>query len=112
MAELHKIGVFVAGGPAAGINGVIKGIVQEAHNHGIEVIGFRDGAEGLLQNRTCLLTRTMVEDIPMMGGSILGTSRTDVRGVDGGVERILANVREAGPDALISIGGEGTLQHV
>jgi 6-phosphofructokinase 1 len=110
MGELRKIGVFVAGGPAAGINGVIKGIVQEAHNEGLEVIGFSDGAEGLLQCRTCLLTRAMVEDIPMMGGSILGTSRIDPRRIDGGVERILANLQSVGAEALISIGGEGTLQ--
>ena len=68
MAIDGKIGVFVAGGPAAGINGVIKGVVQEAHNHGLEVIGFRDGARGLISNHTCRLTRRMVEDIHMMRG--------------------------------------------
>jgi 6-phosphofructokinase len=110
MASDRKIGVFVAGGPAAGINGVTKGIVQEAYNHGIDVIGFRDGAEGLIFNRTCRLTRGMVEDIHIMGGAILGTSRLDPRTVKNGMERILANLRRNAVEGLISIGGEGTLQ--
>jgi 6-phosphofructokinase 1 len=110
MAVQRKIGVFVAGGPAAGINGVIKGIVQEAHNHGVEVIGFRDGVQGLVSNQTCRLTRNMVEDINMMGGSILGTSRLDPRTVRNGVERLLNHLRGHHIGGLISIGGEGTLQ--
>jgi len=110
MAVHRRIGVFVAGGPAAGINGVIKGIVQEASNHGIEVIGFRDGVQGLVSNHTCRLTRGMVEDIHIMGGSILGTSRLDPRTVRHGVERILTHLRGHHIEGLISIGGEGTLQ--
>jgi 6-phosphofructokinase 1 len=109
-ATPRRIGVFVAGGPAAGINGVTKGIVQEADNHDIEVIGFRDGAEGLIFDRTALLTRAVVEDIHIMGGAILGTSRLDPRSVEEGVPRILNNLRANRIDGLISIGGEGTLQ--
>jgi 6-phosphofructokinase len=44
---MENIGVFVAGGPAAGINAVTKGIVQEADNHEIRVYGFQDGCEGV-----------------------------------------------------------------
>jgi 6-phosphofructokinase 1 len=110
MASPHSIGVFVAGGPASGINGVIRGIVQEAHNHGIRVTGFRDGAEGLIYDRTCQLTRAVVEDIHLMGGSILGTSRLDPRDIDGSVDRVRANLSKHCVHGLISIGGEGTLQ--
>ncbi len=104
-----KLGVFVAGGPAAGINGVIKGLVQEADNAGLKVFGFVDGAQGLVEGRFVHLTRQMVEDIPILGGSCIGTSRFKVEPARGDVERIYANLRKEGIDALISIGGEGTL---
>jgi len=107
--RVDKIGVFVAGGPAAGINAVIKGIVQEADNLDLRVFGFLDGAHGLVHGRFKHLTREMVEDIHILGGSVLGTSRYRLE-EDGGLERIFANLRAEGIDGLISIGGEGTLQ--
>jgi ATP-dependent phosphofructokinase / diphosphate-dependent phosphofructokinase len=108
--QFDKIGVFVAGGPAPGINGVIKGIVQEADNSALRVLGFLDGADGLVHGRFVHLTRRMVEDIHIQGGSILGTSRykMDAEGRD--LARILDHLRREGVDGLISIGGEGTLQ--
>jgi len=107
---MKNIAVFAAGGPAPGINGVTKGIVQEAHNHGIQVHGFQDGCHGLIHNRHVLLTREMVEDIHVMGGTILGTSRLHPLKVERGVERILETLQKHAIDGVISIGGEGTLQ--
>ena len=109
-AGFDKVGVFVAGGPAAGINGVIKGIVQEATNAGARVVGFLDGARGLYFGNVMELTRTRVEHIEFLGGSILGTSRFDPRRSPDGFDRILATLRQEGVDGVISIGGEGTLQ--
>jgi ATP-dependent phosphofructokinase / diphosphate-dependent phosphofructokinase len=106
--RFDKIGVFVAGGPAAGINSVIKAIVQEADNRGMHVVGFLDGALGLVEGRLVHLTRRMVEDIHILGGSVIGTSRYQMQ--EGDLERIVANLRREGIDGLISIGGEGTLQ--
>jgi 6-phosphofructokinase 1 len=107
---MNQIGVFVAGGPAAGINGVTKGIVQEAANHGILVRGFRGGPSGLIEDRHDLLTREIVEDIHVAGGTILGTSRLDPASVRQSVGRILGNLKRHEIEGLISIGGEGTLQ--
>jgi 6-phosphofructokinase 1 len=107
---MKNIGIFAAGGPAPGINGVIKGIVQEADNHGIRARGFEDGCHGLIHNRHVLLTREMVEDIHVMGGSILGTSRLHPLKVERGVERIIETLRAHAIDGVVSIGGEGTLQ--
>jgi 6-phosphofructokinase len=107
---VNTLGIFVAGGPAAGINGVTKGIVQEADNHGVRVYGFLNGAEGLMKGQRVLLARELVEDIHLLGGTILGTSRFDPTKAEGGIERILETLRREGVDALISIGGEGTLQ--
>ncbi len=110
MANDQNIGVFVAGGPAAGINAVIKGIVEEADNVGINVLGFRDGAQGLVEGRFALLSRQMVEDIDILGGSLLGTSRYRIDSEGRDVARIVENLRREEVGGLGSIGGEGTLQ--
>jgi 6-phosphofructokinase 1 len=107
--QMDRIGVFVAGGPAAGINGVIKGIVQEAGNAGIKVNGYLDGARGLVEGEFVELTRRMVENIHFLGGSIIGTSRHRIDPEKGDVARIVENLRREGIDGLVSIGGEGTL---
>ncbi len=107
---MNTLGIFVAGGPAAGINGVTKGIVQEADNHGIRVLGFLNGAAGLVNGQRVILTRRIVEDIHLLGGTILGTSRYNISQTEGGIERVLDNLKREGVEALISIGGEGTLQ--
>ncbi|MGV3722155.1 MAG: 6-phosphofructokinase [Actinomycetota bacterium] len=109
MAEsLQKIGVFVAGGPAPGINAVIKGIVQAADIAGARVFGFLEGARGLVEGRFVRLTRQMVEDIHALGGSVLRTSRYRIDDDGRDMARILENLRGEGIEALISIGGEGT----
>src|SRR5438552_2667170 len=107
---VKSLGIFVAGGPAAGINGVTKGIVQQAENHGVRVYGFLNGADGLINDRRVRLSRPLVEDIHLLGGTILGTSRVNPTKVERGVERILETLQREGIEGLISIGGEGTLQ--
>ncbi len=110
MQSIDRLGVFVAGGPAPGINAVIKGVVTEADNAGIRVYGYLDGALGLVEGRFVHLTRGAVEDISIVGGSCIGTSRHQVDLPGGDLERIQANLASQGVGALISIGGEGTLQ--
>lgn len=107
--KMDRIGVFVAGGPAAGINGVIKGLVQEAGNAGIKVSGYLDGARGLVHGEFVELTRQMCENIHFLGGSIIGTSRYRIDPERGDIARIVENLRREGIDGLVSIGGEGTL---
>src|SRR3954469_4276391 len=97
---LDRIGVFVAGGPAAGINGVVKGIVQEADNAGARVAGFLNGAHGLVNGCLVHLTREMVEDIHILGGSVLGTSRYRIDVEGGELERVLRTLRREGIDGL------------
>jgi len=77
--------------------------------HGHEFVGYRDGWRGPLENDTMPLGVPEVRGILPRGGTILGSSRTNPFAVDNGPERILANLREAGVDGLIAIGGEDTL---
>jgi 6-phosphofructokinase 1 len=78
-------------------------------DYGFEFVGFRDGWKGPLEGLTMELNIASVRGILPLGGTILGSSRTNPIKIDGGVERIKANMAELGVDALIAIGGEDTL---
>jgi 6-phosphofructokinase 1 len=89
---------------------VIRALVRKGSSaYGHEFIGFRDGWRGPLEGVTTKLDVTAVRGILPRGGTILGSSRTNPFKIEGGVERIEANLVELGIDALIAIGGEDTL---
>ncbi|MBB6474614.1 6-phosphofructokinase 1 [Sphaerisporangium rubeum] len=77
--------------------------------YGHEFVGFRDGWRGPLEGETMPLEISSVRGILPRGGTILGSSRTNPIKIEGGVDRIKANLAEYGVDALIAIGGEDTL---
>lgn len=125
--SIHCIGVLTGGGDCPGINAVIRAVVKTAINrHGWEVIGIEDGFEGLiLPGRTRDLTLADVRGILPRGGTILGTTnradpfhyevdvsiadknRTEVRNVS---DQVMHRVAELGLDALVVIGGDGSLR--
>ena len=105
-----RIGVLTGGGDCPGLNAVIRAVVRKgAGVHGHEFVGYRDGWRGPLENDSMALGVPEVRGILPRGGTILGSSRTNPFAVDDGPERIAANLREAGVDGLIAIGGEDTL---
>jgi len=104
-----RIAVLTGGGDCPGLNAAIRAVVRRAANHHFEVIGLRDGWKGLLEDQTFPLTRASTAGIVHRGGTILGTSRINPFKVEGGVERVLENVRRHGIEAVVAIGGEGTL---
>src|SRR5690349_5986341 len=72
-----KLALVVGGGPAPGINGVISSVTIEAINHGLDVIGFRDGFKYLVQGNAEQIRPLRIADVSRLhlhGGSILGTS--------------------------------------
>jgi ATP-dependent phosphofructokinase / diphosphate-dependent phosphofructokinase len=102
--------MLTSGGDAPGLNAVIRGAVltgSTVHTH--EFVGFKDGWKGVVENETLPLSRHEVKGISKQGGTILGTSRTNPFEGRGGVDRINEVMLENGVDALIAIGGEGTL---
>ena len=103
------IGVLTAGGDCPGLNAVIRGVVARADERDSEVLGIRNGWEGLMNGLTVSLDRDSVRGILTRGGTILGSSRTNPVKVDGGIEKIAANMEREGVDGLIAIGGEDTL---
>jgi phosphofructokinase-like protein len=105
-----RIGVLTGGGDCPGLNAVIRAVVRKGVDvYGHEFIGFRDGWKGPLEGLTMPLDIAATRGILPRGGTILGSSRTNPLKVDGGVERITANLEGLGVDALVAIGGEDTL---
>ncbi|UCD95039.1 MAG: 6-phosphofructokinase [Candidatus Zixiibacteriota bacterium] len=121
MAEKMKLGVLTGGGDCPGLNAVIRAVVKTAINdYDMEVVGFFDGYQGLIENRYRALKAVDVSGILTLGGTILGTSnRADPFNfpVLQGDEYIyldrssqaLQNFERLGLDALIAIGGDGTM---
>src|ERR1700716_1936195 len=102
-----RIGVLTGGGDCPGLNAVIRAVVRKGGaNYGHEFVGFHDGWRGPLEGLSRPLRVPDVRGILPRGGTILGSSRTNPFKIDGGVEKIQANLAELGIDALVAIGGE------
>lgn len=105
-----KVGILSGGGDAPGINAVIRAVVRKGiQNYGYEVVGIKDGWNGLLKDEYMQLDLNSVSGILPRGGSILGTSRTNPFKDERGPDKILENVKKAGIEAVIAIGGDDTL---
>lgn len=105
-----RIGILTGGGDCPGLNAVIRAVVRKGvGEYGHEFVGFRDGWRGPLEGATMPLDVRAVRGILPRGGTILGSSRTNPIKIERGVETIAGNLRDAGVDALIAIGGEDTL---
>ncbi|HET8600297.1 MAG TPA: 6-phosphofructokinase [Segeticoccus sp.] len=105
-----RIGVLTGGGDCPGLNAVIRAVVTKGTaEYGHEFVGFLDGWRGPLKGLTRPLTAADVADLVEVGGTVLGSSRTNPYSVDGGLDRIRHNLEDAGVDALIALGGEDTL---
>jgi len=104
-----KIGILTSGGDAPGLNAVIRAAVLKGTRvHGHEFVGFVGGYKGLCEATMMPLTRHEVKGISKEGGTILGTSRTNPFDF-GGAERVRQVLDEHKIDAIIAIGGEGSL---
>ena len=104
-----KIGVLTGGGDCPGLNAVIRAVVRQADNHNSRVVGVRNGWKGLVDISYTDLDIKMVSGILHIGGTIIGTSRTNPFKDPDGADTVLNNFRLLGLDALIAIGGEDTL---
>ncbi len=119
MAQVTRLGVLTGGGDAPGLNAVIRAVVKSATLRGVECVGLEDSFDGLVNpSRARVLTLRDVTGILRMGGTILGTTNrgspfmfpgADNAAADAYANRCLENVRTLALDALIVIGGDGTL---
>jgi ATP-dependent phosphofructokinase / diphosphate-dependent phosphofructokinase len=104
-----RVGILTGGGDCPGLNAVIRAVGRRVMTGGGEVVGVREGWKGLVEGIFEPLGPREISGLLPRGGTILGTTRTNPFKVEGGVERVLSNFREASLDALVAIGGEDTL---
>ena len=94
---------------APGLNAVIRAAVRKGiFHHNDEFVGFIEGWRGVVENQTKPLTIETVSGILHLGGTILRTSRTNPRKIEGGIDKCLASLKANQLDALITIGGDDT----
>ncbi len=126
-ARIRRIGISTGGGDAPGLNAVIRAVVLTAHNQGWDVVGIRDGYNGLLlpdryrDGGLMQLTPDRVSGITHLGGTIIGTTNAGnplhfpVRQPDGRMAEVdrtddLVRAFAAnGIDAVVAVGGDGSL---
>ncbi|GAC1643169.1 MAG: 6-phosphofructokinase [Candidatus Dormibacteraceae bacterium] len=105
-----RIGVLTGGGDAPGLNAAIRAVARRAFQLGHQVSGVQNGWAGCLEEGLIEeLTPASVRGILPMGGTILGTSRTNPLKEQEGVARVIRALRHHGIDALVPIGGDDTL---
>lgn len=108
MASINKIGVFTSGGDAPGMNACIRAVVRTGIYHGKEMVGIHQGYQGMIDKKFTNMDSKSVCHIIQQGGTILKTARClDFKTPEG---RSIAykNLKDAGIDALVPIGGDGT----
>jgi len=118
MAQAKKrIGILTAGGDSPGLNAAIRGFGKAAISNGWDLLGYRDGIRGLVENRYSLLDPKALSGILTIGGTVLGTSRDKVHRmvVDGEVrdmrDQVVANYEKEGLSGLVLLGGGGTAKN-
>jgi len=105
-----RIGILTGGGDAPGLNAAIRGVGRRALAHGDTVIGVKNGWAGLTGAGDFMaMPRPLFSGILQLGGTVLGSSRTNPMKREGGKEEVLSNLRKAHLDALVAIGGDDTL---
>ena len=119
-SKVKRIGILTGGGDCPGLNAVIRGVAKPAHDYGLSVLGILDGFEGLVKGKGMELYNKDVAGILATGGTILGSSNKgdpfhwpeEVGGETKIVDRskeALRNYEGWNIDALIAIGGDGTM---
>jgi ATP-dependent phosphofructokinase / diphosphate-dependent phosphofructokinase len=115
MANIKRIGILTAGGDSPGLNAAIRGVGKTALGfYGMEIVGFRDGFRGLVEDHRMRLDKNALAGILTVGGTILGTSRDRPHRmmIDGRMHdmtgTIVKNYKRYGLDALVCLGGGGT----
>lgn len=105
-----RVAILTGGGDCPGLNAVIRAVVRKGERHyGDEVIGSLDGWRGLIEGETVSLDVEALRGTLPRGGTIIGTSRLTPFMVDDGVAKVRRTVDAVGIDAIIAVGGEGTL---
>ena len=106
---MKKIALLTSGGDAPGMNACIRAIVRTANNKNIKIYGIQYGYSGLIKNNFMILTPSDVGNTIHIGGTILKTARSEKFRTKEGRLKALKNLKNNNIDALIILGGDGSL---
>ena len=105
---MKRIGVFTSGGDSPGMNACIRAVVRTAIYNGVEVIGINRGYNGIVDNDFIELKSHSVANILQKGGTILKSARSKSFFTEEGRTSAFENLKLAGIEGVIAIGGDGT----
>ncbi|CAN5500939.1 6-phosphofructokinase [soil metagenome] len=108
--NLKKIAILTTGGDCPGLNAAIRAVVRTSIHHGLEVTGVVHGYDGLISGDFIELKNESVSNILQRGGTILKTSRSAKFKSDEGMKQAAEQVKKNNIDALVVIGGDGSLR--
>ncbi|MBO5000466.1 MAG: 6-phosphofructokinase [Bacteroidaceae bacterium] len=109
MAKINSIGILTSGGDAPGMNAAIRAVTRSAIYNGLKVYGIYRGYKGLVTDEIQEFKTQNVSNIIQMGGTILKTARCKEFTTPEGRAQAYENMKKHGIDALVVIGGDGSL---
>lgn len=109
MAEIRRIGIFTSGGDAPGMNAAIRSVVRTANYYDLIVYGINRGYDGMIDDDIEILQDEFLRNSIQRGGTILKSARSEKFRTKEGRQIAYENLKARDIDAIISIGGNGTL---
>lgn len=105
-----RIGLLTGGGDVPGLNAVIRAVVKHGMGtYGHTIVGFRGGWRGVVDGNVVQLGRQDIRNVLPVGGTLLGTDRYHPHRNEGGLEAVVSTLEAERIDAVICVGGDGTL---
>lgn len=108
--DLRRIAVLTSGGDSPGMNAAVRAVVRAADAAGVSCVGVADGYKGMIDGRIRPLDARDVSGILQLGGTVLGTARSKRFRTEEGRQEAARNLRNAGVDAVVVIGGDGSMR--
>lgn len=108
--QIKTIGVMTSGGDSPGMNAAIRAVARSCSYYNVKCIGFYRGYQGMIENDYCEMTARSVRNIISAGGTILKSARSAEFRTPEGRKKAAENLKKAGVDAMVLIGGDGTFQ--
>lgn len=105
---MKKIAVFTSGGDAPGMNACIRAVVRTALSHNLDVYGIKRGFQGIIEGDIELMNAHSVSNIIQLGGTILRSARSKAFRTPEGRKQAYDNLKKAGIEGIVAIGGDGT----
>ncbi len=109
MGNIRKIAVLTSGGDAPGMNAAIRSVVRGAIFNGLQVMGVNKGYSGLVADNIEEMNSQSVSNIIQQGGTVLKSARSEEFRTFEGRQKAWGNLKKRGVDALVVLGGDGTL---